>query len=157
MIERYAAILALGTLFVAGPAFGNTDCKYKGSTYSHGSTACQSGSQYRCDDGEWTGLGTACTEGLPIGPKSCTFNGTPYSPGSASCQSGTQYRCDDGAWVSLAVACPASGQVGVQMAPVGRPCMYNDATVATESTICKSGIMFRCENGEWHNLGTACQ
>jgi len=162
MIERNAALLALGAVLIAGPAFGDADCKYKGATYSHGSAVCQSGSQYRCHDGQWNrvgieGVGITCTENPPVAAKDCAFNGSSYSPGSASCQSGTQYRCDDGAWVSLAVACTASGQVAARMAPVGRTCMYNEATVATESTICKSGITFRCEDGEWHNLGTTCQ
>ena len=157
MIERNAVLLALGTLLIAGRAFGDTDCKYKGASYSHGSAVCQSGSQYRCDDGQWSRLAIACTENLPIGAKSCAFNGAAYSPGSASCQSGTQYRCDDGEWMNLAVACTASGQVAARMAPVGRTCMYNGATVATESSICKAGITFRCDDGEWRNLGTACQ
>lgn len=157
MIQRNAPFLALGAVLIAGPAFGDDDCTYKGATYSHGSAVCQSGSQYRCDDGQWSGLAAACTESLPVAAKGCAFNGTPYSPGSASCQSGTQYRCEDGAWVSLSVACPANGQVAVRMAPAGRTCMYNGATVATDSTICKSGITFRCEDGEWRNLGSACQ
>ena len=157
MIDRNAILLALGTLLIAGPAFGNGDCTYKGSTFSHGSAVCQSGTQYRCDDGRWSGLAIACTESLPVAVKGCAFNGNPYSPGSISCQSGTQYRCDDGTWMSLSVACTADGQLAARMAPVGRTCMYNGATVATESTICKSGVTFRCEEGEWHNLGTACQ
>ena len=95
MIEGKAALLALGVVLIAGPAFGDADCKYKGSTYSHGSAVCQTGSQYRCDDGQWTGLAIACAENPPIGAKSCAFNGNSYSAGSASCQSGTQYRCDD--------------------------------------------------------------
>ena len=157
MIERKAVLLALGAVLIAGPAFGEADCKYKGTTYSHGSAVCQSGTQYRCNDGQWMGLAVACTENPPVGAKSCTFNGKSYSPGSASCQSGTQYRCDDGAWVSLAVACTGAGEPAVGMAPAGRTCMYNGATVATESTICKSGITFRCVDGDWRNLGTACQ
>ena len=157
MIERKAALLALGAVLIAGPAFGDGDCKYKGTTYSHGSAVCQSGTQYRCDDGQWKGLAIACTENPPVGAKSCAFNGKSYSPGSASCQSGTQYRCDDGAWVSLAVACTGAGEPATGMAPGGRTCLYNGATVATQSTICKSGITFRCEDGEWRNLGTACQ
>ena len=157
MIERKAALFALGALLIAGPAFGDIDCKYKGATYSHGSAVCQSGSQYRCNEGQWNGLAIACTDGVPVGAKSCAFNGSAYSPGSASCQSGTQYRCDDGAWTSLAVACTANGQVAARIAPAGRTCMYNGATVATESTICKAGITFRCDDGEWQNLGSACQ
>lgn len=157
MIERKAALLALGAVLIAGPAFGDADCKYKGTAYSHGSAVCQAGSQYRCDDGQWNGLAIACTENQPVGAKNCAFNGTAYSPGSASCQSGTQYRCDDGGWMNLAVACTASGQVAARMPAAGRTCLYNGATVATESTICKAGITFRCEDGEWHNLGTTCQ
>jgi hypothetical protein len=37
-----------------------------------------------------------------------------------------------------------------------RICLYNEATVATGSTICNSGITLRCENGEWHSLTTTC-
>jgi hypothetical protein len=59
--------------------------------------------------------------------------------------------------MSLAVACTGSGQVAARMTPGGRTCMYNGATVATQSTICKSGITFLCEDGEWRNLGNACQ
>jgi len=157
MMERKAALVVLGAVLIAGPVFGDDDCKYKGTTYSHGSAVCQSGTQYRCNDGQWKGLAIACTENPPLGAKSCAFNGKSYSPGSASCQSGTQYRCDDGAWVSLAVACTGGSEPAVGMAPVGRSCMYNGATVGAASTICKSGITFRCEDGEWRNLGTACQ
>ena len=157
MIERKAVLIALGAVLIAGPAFGDAGCKYKGSAYSLGSAGCQAGTQYRCDDGEWSGLAIACTENPPVGEKSCAFNGNSYFPGSATCQSGTQYRCDEGAWMSLAIDCTASGQIAARMAPTGRTCMYNGATVATESSICKSGVTFRCDDGEWRNLGTTCQ
>jgi hypothetical protein len=157
MIEKTATLFALGAVLITGPASGDVDCTYKGTAYSQGSAVCQSGSQYRCDEGQWSALAVACAEGLPIAAKSCAFNGSSYSPGSGSCQSGTQYRCDDGAWTSLAIACTESGQIAARMAPVGRTCLYNEATVATGSTICKSGITERCEDGEWHNLGTTCQ
>jgi hypothetical protein len=157
MIDRKVAFVALAVAVLAGPAFGDADCTYKGNTYSYGSTVCQSGSQYRCDDGEWSGLGIGCTDSPAATARSCAFGGTSYSSGAASCQSGTQYRCDDGAWVSLAVACTGSGEAAAPMAPVGRTCMYNGATVATQSTICKAGITFRCEDGEWRNLGSTCQ
>ena len=157
MIANKAALLALGAVFIAGPVFGDVGCNYKGTTYSHGSAVCQSGSQYRCDDGEWTGLAIACAENPLVGAKSCAFNGNSYSLGAASCQSGTQYRCDDGAWRSLALACAGGSDGASRVAPAGRTCMYNGATVATQSTICKSGITFRCEDGEWRNLGSVCQ
>ena len=165
MFKRTAALVALGVLFIAGcdlrprpfsSLFGQDGCAYKDSTYSHGSTVCQSGTQYRCDDGQWKGWGSACSENPPVVAKSCTFEGTSYSPGSASCQSGTQYRCDDGVWRGLAVACTADGDVTARLAIDGR-CTYGDATVATQSTICKEGITFRCEDGEWRNLGAACR
>lgn len=157
MMEKTTIAVALGAVVLAGAAFGESDCKYNGATFSHGSAACQSGTQYRCDDGEWTGLGIACTDGPPAAARSCAFNGTTYSPGSASCQSSTQYRCDDGAWVSLSVACVPTGQSGGQMPAAARTCMYEGATVATDSSICRSGVTFRCSDGEWLNLGTACR
>jgi hypothetical protein len=40
MIEREAALLALGAVLAAGPVFGDDDRKYKGTTYSHGSAVC---------------------------------------------------------------------------------------------------------------------
>ena len=164
MVQRIAALLVLSVLVVAGcdlrprpfrSVFGDDGCRYKDSTYSHGSTTCQSGTQYRCDDGQWKGWGTGCVENSLGAAKGCAFNGNSYSPGSASCQSGAQYRCNDGAWRNLALACATD--TAPRMAPAGSTCMYNGATVATESTICKSGVTFRCEDGEWRNLGSACQ
>jgi hypothetical protein len=157
MIEKKVALFALATLCIAAPVLSDVGCDYKGSSYSHGSAVCQVGNQYRCNSGKWAGLGLACTDNLPLGAKGCAFNGNAYSAGSASCQAGTQYRCDDGTWMSLALACTASGQIAARMPVAERTCMYNGATVATESTICKSGVTFRCDDGEWRNLGSACQ
>ena len=165
MVERMAALLALGAAILVGcdsrphpfgSLFGDESCKYKDTTYSHASAVCRAGTQYRCDDGQWKGWGTACAENLPVAGKGCDLSGNSYSAGSASCQSGTQYRCDDGVWKNLVVACK-SGDIEARMAPDARPCMNSGATVATQSTICKSGTTFRCEDSEWRNLGTACQ
>lgn len=151
-------LIAMGAmLMTAGAAYAEADCTYKGGDYSDRSTVCQSGREYRCDDGKWAVLSTACSEDLPAIGKSCLLDGTLYSPGSATCQSGTQYRCKDGAWGDLAITCTASGDTMAKRAPAGRTCMYNGATVATESTICKSGVTFRCQDGDWHNIGSACQ
>lgn len=166
MVERMAALLAVSAFFIAGcdlrprpfsSVFGKDGCRYMDATYAHGSTACQSGTQYRCDDGQWKGWGAACPENPVVSAKGCNLNGNSYSPGSASCQSGTQYRCNDGAWRNLALACASDIEGAARMAPTGSTCMYNGATVATASTICKAGITFRCEDGEWRNLGTVCQ
>ncbi len=166
MVGRTAALVAVSALFIAGcdlghrqfsSVFGQNGCRYKDSAYAHGSVACQSGSQYRCDDGQWTGGGAACTENAPLAGKGCDLNGNAYSAGSASCQSGTQYRCDDGAWRTLALACSGGSDVPTRGTLAGRTCLYNSATVAPQSTICKSGTIFLCEDGEWRNLGSACQ
>jgi hypothetical protein len=159
MVERMAALLA-GCDLRPRPfssLFGNDGCRYKDATYSHGSTACQSGTEYRCDDGQWKGWGAACAENPPVAAKGCDLNGNAYSTGSASCQSGTQYRCDDGAWRNLALGCVGDSDVPARIGPDGRTCMYNGATVASQSSICKSGVTFLCEDGEWRNLGSACQ
>jgi hypothetical protein len=31
------------------------------------------------------------------------------------------------------------------------------STVATNSTVCRTGNTFLCSNGEWINLGTLCR
>lgn len=157
MIERKAAVLALGVALIAGPAFGDIDCKYKGTIFSHGSAVCQSDRQYRCDEGQWKETLVACTENPSVALKACALNDKSYYPGSVSCQSNTQYRCDDGAWTSVGITCVPIPEVAAHRAPAGRTCMYNGATVATDSSICKSGVAFRCNDGEWSNLGTACQ
>ena len=112
MVERILAILAVGALFIGGcdlrprplPSwFGENGCRYQDSTYSHGSTTCQSGTQYRCDDGQWKGYGPTCAPS--VAGKGCDLDGNAYSTGSASCQSGIQYRCDDGAWTNVGSIC----------------------------------------------------
>ena len=35
-------------------------CTYDGKEYSDGSVVCQSGKEYRCNDGTWDSLGTSC-------------------------------------------------------------------------------------------------
>ena len=119
MVERTAVLLALGALFIAGcdfrpsvfsSAIGQDGCKYKGATYSHGSTACQSGTQYRCDDGEWRDLEVACRSGdiegrmAPDG-RSCMYSGVTVATQSTICKEGTSFRCEDGEWRNLGTAC----------------------------------------------------
>src|SRR5262249_16581916 len=163
MIPRKAAVFLIGAccsagvVVMAGRAQANDDCSYRGTTYSDGAAMCQSGTQFRCKDGQWKKTGNDCVgTGNPVeGAKGCDYKGTPYSTGAATCQAGTEYRCDDGMWKSLSVPCTSSGDVPV-VAP-SRPVMYNGATVASNSSICKAGVMFLCVDGEWRNLGTACQ
>lgn len=165
MIARMTTLVAVSALCLAGCAFGprpygsgsrneNARCRYMDSTYVHGSTACRSGIQYRCDDGQWRDRGVACGNDQPRADRTCDLNGNAYSQGAAVCQSGTQYRCDDGAWRSLREACGRDGDGGARN---GRTCVYKGATVATRSTICRSGSTFLCEDGEWRNLGSACR
>jgi hypothetical protein len=35
--------------------------------------------------------------------------------------------------------------------------MVGDATVASGSTVCRSGVTYRCADGNWNNIGTACR
>jgi len=157
MIGRRAALLALGALLMAGSAFADADCTYKGAAYSHRSGVCQSGTQYRCDDGQWQALSIACAENPSAARNACALSGTSYYPGSVSCQSNTEYRCIDGSWASLGLTCVPVPELAAARIPAGRTCMYDGATVETESAICKAGVTFRCNDGAWSNLGTACQ
>jgi len=89
---------------------------------------------------------------------SCVYDGKTYSDGGQACQSGSVFRCDDGKWKAAGGPCPASmGTAAPAAAPGGtRTSMYENATVASGSSICKAGTVFRCDDGEWSNLGKAC-
>jgi hypothetical protein len=136
-------------------AVAGDHCFYKGTMFSDGAAACQSGAQYRCNDGDWKSLGVACAD-TPPPSKTCEYGGVSYSTGSASCQGGTQYRCEDGRWASLATTCPI-GDAPIRPAPSGKTCMFDGATVSSNSTICRSGSTYLCNDGQWVNLGTLCR
>jgi hypothetical protein len=155
---RSIAVAALTFALAGGAAqraLADDSCFYRGSMFSHGATACQSGSQFRCDDGEWEALRTPCS-GSPQLSKTCQLGGINFSTGSASCQEGTQYRCEDGNWKRLGLNC-ATGDAPIRSVPSGRTCMFDGATVASNSTICRSGATYLCNDGEWVNIGTDCR
>ncbi len=157
LVGNSVAILLAGLLGCgAHRALGGDHCFYKGTMFSDGAAACQSGAQYRCDDGEWQALGVLCTMGSIVQSRTCEFAGISFSTGSASCQAGTQYRCEDGMWRSLGMGC-AVGDSPIKVVPSGRTCMFDTATVASNSTICRSGTTYLCSDGEWVNLGTLCR
>lgn len=132
-------------------------CFYKGTIYSDGAASCQSGWQYRCNNSEWINLGATCTEEIVAVSRPCQFSGVTFPTGAASCQAGTQYRCEDGAWNSLGTSCPG-GDSPIRLIPGGRTCMLEGgSTVATNSTVCRTGSTFLCSDGEWINLGTLCR
>lgn len=148
------ACLASGALAV--PALARDGCRYESVAYSDGATVCQSGTQYRCDDGEWQSLAVNCKGGTAA--SSCEYQGTSYSMGSTSCQAGTQYRCNEGTWKSLSVACGGSAPLAGDAPPQPpRTCMLDGTTVASASTVCKQGVTYLCNDGDWRNLGTPCR
>ena len=72
--------------------------------------------------------------------ETCSYGGKSYSDGGQACQSGGVYRCDDGEWKATGTPCPASTGAAPVAAPRGtRTCMYQNATVASGSSICKAG------------------
>jgi hypothetical protein len=157
IVGNLVAGVALALLgFGAHRAMAGDHCFYKGTMFSDGAAACQQGTQYRCNDGDWKRLGVSCQDERPSPSRACDFKGVSYSTGSASCQGGTQYRCEDGRWSSLGVTCPV-GDSPIRVIPEGRTCMFDSATVANNSTICRSGSTFLCSDGEWVNIGTQCR
>jgi len=153
---RATLIACFGTALLASAASASTGCKYDGVAYSDGSKVCQTGTQYRCDEGEWKSLLVQCK--ADSSPPNCEYNGNNYSAGATSCQSGMQFRCSDGAWTNLSVACSPSAPLASD-APRGAPrtCMLEGTTVASASTVCKEGTTFLCNDGDWRNLGTPCR
>jgi hypothetical protein len=88
----------------------------------------------------------------------CSYRGQVYSAGAAVCQSGTTYRCDGSQWHSLGVACQVSDARPINLPPrAPRSCLVGDATVASGSGICRSGTTFRCDDGTWIDVRTACR
>ena len=152
-----AATVAFSLLLAAGTARAGEDkCFHKGAMYSSGGTSCQSGTQYKCNDGDWKRTDSTCTDEPVAAARPCQFGGLSYATGAASCQAGAQYRCEDGAWRSLGNTCPIA-DAPVQPSQDGNTCMYEGATVAHRSAICRAGTTFFCNNGSWVNLGTACR
>ena len=91
----------------AVPPVGAT-CVFNSQSYSDGTEVCQSGMQYRCDEGVWTGLGTTCAAGDTMNAPSvrgCIIGGASVASGSSICRSGTTFRCADGNWVNVGTAC----------------------------------------------------
>src|SRR5262245_2348490 len=76
-------------------ARADDSCFFKGKMFSDGATACQAGSQFKCDDGDWKALKKPCADEPMAASKNCEFRGISYSTGSASCQEGVQHRCED--------------------------------------------------------------
>jgi len=138
-------------------AIAGENCFFKGTMYSHGAASCQSGSQYRCDEGEWTASGMPCKSDTVAVSRTCQHDNIVFSSGAASCQAGTQFRCEDGEWTSLGTTCKVLSSNTVRPTTGGDTCMYQGATVASSSTICKDSSTFLCNNGEWVNLGTLCR
>jgi len=152
--------LAFLVLVVLGlcvePATAGDRCFFRGTMYSDGAAACQSGTQYRCTDGDWKALGVACEDEASKPSRSCMLDGVSYSTGSASCQEGSQHRCEDGVWRRLSLTCGAADSP-IRVVPDGRTCMFDGATVASNSTICRSGSTYLCTDGAWVNIGTLCR
>jgi hypothetical protein len=163
MVKKIAIGGAVGLLCVIGCATtriarADDHCFYRGTMFSHGSAACENGAQFRCDDGEWVALGGTCDSPQRLtASRTCEYDGISFSTGSASCQAGTQFRCEDGTWRSIGTACTVLSSNTIKIKPAGDTCMYEDATVASGSTICKSSSTVLCNNGEWVNLGTLCR
>jgi hypothetical protein len=145
-------------LAFAGTALASDDpCFYKGAMYSAGASTCQAGSKVTCDNGDWKKSGAPCQDSPVVASHSCQFGGISYATGAASCQNGAQYRCEDGNWKTLNNMTCSMGDSPIKPAPSGRTCMYEGATVASTSTLCRSGATFLCNDGEWINLGTLCR
>ena len=87
----------------------------------------------------------------------CDYGSRTYSAGSAVCQSGMLYRCDGNQWMSLGSSCTAGGPIASSGSPATRSCAIGDATVANGSSVCRGATTFRCDDGAWINVGTACR
>src|SRR5215472_5050280 len=87
---------------------------------------------------------------------SCIYSGQTFSTGASVCQYGVQYRCDGTQWHSTGVTCERSAAYDTTLPPPVSPrdCVLGDATVANGSGMCRGGITYRCDDGNWVNLQT---
>src|SRR5262249_45302520 len=128
IIRNELAVFGVALLgFGAQGAVAIDHCNYKGTMSSDGAAACQTGAQYRCEDGEWKALGVACRDAAPAPPQplaaeSCQFGGVSYASGSASCQGGKHYMWDDSTWKSLRESGPVA-DLPIPANPSGLGCL----------------------------------
>jgi len=128
-----------------------SSCSYNGRGYGDGTTMCQTGTQYRCETGNWRSLGLACEI---TADRSCVIDGTSYSNGSARCENGVRFVCSDGRWNYVNRGC---GDIVSTASRSMDTCTLGGATIAQGSSICREGVTFRCSDGTWVNVGTACR
>jgi hypothetical protein len=134
-------------------------CSYQGRSYGTGMSLCQTGTQYRCENGVWRSQGIACRAAgdapAAIFPtaRSCVYSGTSYSNGAARCLNGVRFVCADGQWQYVNRGCGPD----VSAATSSASCEIGGATLADGSSICRDGVTFRCSAGSWVNVGTACR
>ncbi len=108
-------------------------------------------------------IGLDLVEGSSAAPlqaaTGCMYGGQTYSVGATTCQSGITHRCDGALWLSMSSPCGATTGYRAADSPLSSPrsCAVGDATVAHGSSICRSGVTFRCDDGAWINAGTACR
>jgi len=94
----------------------------------------------------------------PVAPSTCIYGGHAYSPGAAICQAGMQFRCDGAQWQSLGTPCQISeARAPRRPSDPPRSCLVGGATVASGSGICRDGTTFRCDDGTWININSACR
>lgn len=102
-------------------------------------------------------VGSPQTYGSAPAGSACSYRDQAYTAGAAICQSGTQYRCDGVQWQSLGLACEVSDTRGFESPRSARTCIVGDSSVASASNICRHGSTFRCDDGAWVDLRTACR
>ena len=85
-------------------------CEFAGISFSTGAASCQTGTQFRCEDGSWRSLGAPCAVGdspiklVPSG-RTCMFNDATVANNSTICRSGSTFLCSNGDWVNLGTLC----------------------------------------------------
>jgi hypothetical protein len=140
--------VTLASRFGGAPV--TSSCSYNGQGYSDGASACQSGTQYRCEGGTWRSLGLACAA---LSAQPCDVDGMRYLDGETRCERGAQFLCEHGQWRNLTAVCASDGAT-VYRSP--RTCMLGGSSVASGSSMCRAGTTFRCADGEWVDVGAPC-
>jgi hypothetical protein len=104
--QGQVATVELASRSVRAPVVSS--CSSSGLSYADGTSLCQSGVKFVCEQGQWRNLGTACASAdamLPASPHTCMVGSATVAAGSSICRAGTTFRCTDGEWVKVGRAC----------------------------------------------------
>jgi hypothetical protein len=86
----------------------------------------------------------------------CFTERTMYPDRTTSCQYGRVYQCDNGDWIAARESCSSPAPQVAAAGAVPATCEFGGISFSSGAASCNAGTQYRCDNGRWTSLGTAC-